>query len=79
MIRYQKMTSNGIEWTDWFKSLADSASDNVDELENKIKSYKESDCSLKKTKLKHEYKIAEYVEPEPVTTHVFRVKKPKKK
>lgn len=70
--RYQKWTRNGIEWTDWFVSPVESASDDTLLLEEKISLYKKRDKESK-MKLKHEYRIADYVEP-PIVEE-----KPKKK
>ena len=61
-IRYQKIARNGIEWTEWFKSLTDSPSDDISSLEERISLYKKRDREMK-MKLKHEYRIADYVEP----------------
>lgn len=65
--RYQKWTRNGIEWTQWFQSLTDGAIDNIQLLEEKISLYKKRDKEIR-MKLKHEYRIADYVEP-PVIEH----------
>lgn len=64
-IRYQKIARNGIEWTEWFKSLTDSPSDDISSLEERISLYKKRDGEMK-MKLKHEYRIADYVEPSVV-------------
>lgn len=64
-IRYQKIARNGIEWTEWFKSLTDSPSDDISSLEERISLYKKRDREMK-MKLKHEYRIADYVEPSVV-------------
>lgn len=60
--RYQKWTRNGIEWTQWFQSMTDGPSDNTSLLEEKISIYKKRDKESK-MKLKHEYRISDYVEP----------------
>lgn len=67
--RYQKITKNGIEWTKWFISLADSASEDKNCLLEKISEYIKRDKTVH-SKLKHEYRISEYVEPEEV--HAFQ-------
>ena len=72
-IRYQKIARNGIEWTEWFKSLTDSPSDDISSLEERISLYKKRDREMK-MKLKHEYRIADYVEP-PVTEKKTRKKR----
>lgn len=41
--RYQKWTRNGIEWTQWFKSLTDGATDDIPYLEERISLYKKRD------------------------------------
>lgn len=68
--RYQKWTRNGIEWTEWFQSLTDAPIDNIPLLEEKISIYKKRDKESR-MKLKHEYRIADYVEP-PVVEHKER-------
>lgn len=60
--RYQKWTRNGIEWTQWFQSMTDAPTDNTSLLEDKISIYKKRDKESR-MKLKHEYRIADYVEP----------------
>lgn len=65
--RYQKWTRNGIEWTQWFQSLTDGASDDITLLEEKISLYKKRDKESR-MKLKHEYRIADYIEP-PIIEH----------
>ena len=72
-IRYQKIARNGIEWTEWFKSLTDSPSDDISSLEERISLYKKRDKEMK-MKLKHEYRIADYVEP-PVVEKKTRKKR----
>ena len=67
--RYQKLTRNGIEWTNWFVSLVDSASDDKNFLQERINEYIKKDKQIK-VKLKHEYRISEYKEPEEV--HAFQ-------
>lgn len=73
--RYQKWTRNGIEWTQWFKSLTDGATDDIQSLEERISMYKKRDKESR-MKLKHEYMIADYVEP-PTIEH--KEKKTRKK
>ena len=67
--RYQKWTRNGIEWTDWFVSLTDSASEDKNYLLETISDYMKRDKSVH-SKLKYEYRISEYEEPKEV--HAFQ-------
>jgi len=67
--RYQKITRNGVEWTDWFISLTESPSTSTSDLESIISIYNKKDRESRQ-KLKHEYRIAEYEEPEEV--HAFQ-------
>lgn len=73
--RYQKWTRNGIEWTQWFQSMTDAPTDNTSLLEDKISIYKKRDKESK-MKLKHEYRITDYIEP-PIIEH--KEKKTRKK
>lgn len=66
--RYQYNTREGTEWTKWFVSLSDSPTANLSSLQSMISIYKERDKAGKQ-KLKHEYRIAEYVDPGEV--HAF--------
>lgn len=74
--RYQKWTRNGIEWTQWFPSLTDSATDDIPLLKEKISLYNKRDKESK-VKLKHEYRIADYVEP-PIIEYKEKKKRKKK-
>lgn len=67
--RYQYHTRNGIEWTNWFLILSEGPNEDKNFLEKKISDYKENDRKTK-IKLKHEYRIVDYVEPKEV--HAFR-------
>ena len=67
--RYQYHTRTGIEWTKWFCMLSEGPNEDKEFLEQKIASYKENDKKMK-VKLKHEYCIVDYVEPEEV--HAFQ-------
>lgn len=67
--RYQYHTRTGIEWTKWFCMLSEGPNEDKQFLEQKIASYKENDKKMK-VKLKHEYCIVDYVEPEEV--HAFQ-------
>ena len=67
--RYQYHTRTGIEWTKWFCMLSEGPNEDKAFLEQKISDYRENDKRIK-AKLKHEYRIVDYVEPEEV--HVFQ-------
>lgn len=67
--RYQKITRNGVEWTDWFVSLTDNASEDKNYLLERISDYIKRDKAVH-SKLKHEYKVSEYVDPPEV--HAFQ-------
>lgn len=67
--RYQKWTRNGIEWTDWFISTTDNASEDKNCLLERISDYIKRDKAVH-SKLKYEYRISKYVEPEEV--HAFQ-------
>lgn len=71
--RYEMWTRNGIEWTQWFPLITTSATEDISSLENIISIYKKQDKQSKQ-KLKHEYRIAPYVQPEPIQ----QKEKPKK-
>lgn len=65
--RYQHHTKTGVEWTKWFCMLSEGPSEDKAFLEQKISNYKDNDKRIK-AKLKHEYRIVDYVEPEEVHT-----------
>ena len=67
--RYQYHTRTGIEWTKWFCMLSEGPNEDKAFLEQKISDYKDNDKRIK-AKLKHEYRIVDYVEPEEV--HAFQ-------
>lgn len=67
--RYQYHTRTDIEWTKWFCMLSEGPNEDKAFLEQKISDYKDNDKRIK-TKLKHEYRIVDYVEPEEV--HAFQ-------
>ena len=67
--RYQYHTREGIVWTKWFCMLPEGPNEDKQFLEQKISSYKENDKKMK-VKLKHEYRIVDYIEPEEV--HAFQ-------
>ena len=67
--RYQYHTREGIVWTKWFCMLSEGPNEDKQFLEQKISSYKENDKKMK-VKLKHEYRIVDYIEPEEV--HAFQ-------
>ena len=67
--RYQYHTRNGIEWTKWFCMLSEGPNEDKAFLEQKISDYKDNYKRIK-SKLKHEYRIVDYVEPEEV--HAFQ-------
>lgn len=75
--RYQKWTRNGIEWTQWFLSYTDKATKDKNYLQERISEYIKRDKSVK-GKLKHEYRIVEYVEPTPIVEMSAIQKKSKK-
>ena len=63
--RYEMWTRNGIKWTQWFPLITITATEDISSLENTISIYKKQDKQSKQ-KLKHEYRIALYVHPEPI-------------
>lgn len=67
--RYQYNTRTGIEWTKWFCMLSEGPNEDKSFLEKKISEYKDNDKKTK-SKLKHEYRVVDYVEPEEV--HAFQ-------
>ena len=67
--RYQYHTRTGIEWTKWFCMLSEGPNEDKAFLEQKISEYKDNDKRIK-AKLKNEYRIVDYVEPEEV--HAFQ-------
>ena len=67
--RYQYHTRIGIEWTKWFCMLSEGPNEDKAFLEQKISEYKDNDKRIK-AKLKHEYRIVDYAEPEEV--HAFQ-------
>lgn len=60
--RYQRWSRDGIIWTDWFNTLTDGHTDDLSFLEDRISIYKKRDKESKE-KLKHEYRIVEWIEP----------------
>lgn len=66
-------TRKGIEWTRWFPLITITATEDISSLENTISIYKKQDKQSKQ-KLRHEYRVAPYVQPEPIE----RKEKPKK-
>lgn len=67
--RYQYHTRTGVEWTKWFCMLSEGPNEDKAFLEQKILEYKDNDKRIK-AKLKNEYRIVDYVEPEEV--HAFQ-------
>ena len=67
--RYQHHTRNGVEWTKWFCMLSEGPNEDKAFLGQKISEYKDNDKRIK-AKLKNEYRIVDYVEPEEV--HAFQ-------
>ena len=67
--RYQDHTRTGVEWTKWFCMLSEGPNEDKAFLEQKILEYKDNDKRIK-AKLKNEYRIVDYVEPEEV--HAFQ-------
>ena len=67
--RYQYNTITGIEWTKWFCMLSEGPNEDKAFLDQKISDYKENDKRTK-IKLKHEYRIVDYIEPKEV--HAFQ-------
>lgn len=63
--RYQHWSRDGIVWTKWFKDY--SKFETEEEAKEDIKRLKELGS---KQKLKHEYRIVDYVEPPKITKHV---------
>lgn len=73
--RYEMWTRKGIEWTQWFPLITTTATEDISSLENTISIYKKQDKQSKQ-KLKHEYRVAPYVQPEPIQS-IKEKKKPK--
>lgn len=59
--RYQWLSKDGIVWTKWFNDYTPYKTE--EECLEVIKKYKEISS---KQKLKHEYRVADYAEPEKV-------------
>lgn len=80
--RYEMWTKDGIQWTNWFMIITDTPTEDVSSLEDRISIYKKQDKESKQ-KLKHEYRVAPYVEPirieKPIKTTKTTKKKTKKK
>lgn len=62
--RYQYWSKDGIVWTEWFKDY--SKFETEEEAKENIKRLKELSP---KQKLKHEYRVVDYIEP-PKVKHV---------